>query len=56
MPSQRRCPHSGALIFDPTEDEKVLKKTIEDVASIKEENAELRQRIEQLEALVANKQ
>ncbi len=54
MPSQRRCLKSGALIFDLTESEKAALRSAEDVRKIKEESAELRQRIEQLETLVLN--
>lgn len=56
MPAQRRCPNSGAVIFDLSDDEKALKKTVEDVEHVKQENQELRKRIEQLESLVGNKQ
>lgn len=56
MPTQRRCPNSGAMVFDLNNDEKIMKKTIEDVASVKLENEELHERLERLEALMVKKE
>lgn len=55
MPKRRRCP-SGAIVFDLSEEEQVLKKAIEDVANVKKENEDLRERVERLEALLVNKE
>ena len=55
MPTPKRCA-SGAIVFDLTEDEKTLKKAIEDIGTMKQENEDLRERVERLEALFVNKE
>lgn len=56
LPNRRRCPNSGAMVFDLSDEEKALKKALEDVANVKQENEDLRERVERLEALLVNKE
>ena len=49
MPVQRRCKHSGAVIFELTKEEKIMKNTLEDIEKLKRENGELHKRLERLE-------
>lgn len=49
MPQQRKCPESGAIIFDLTEEEKNAHQTAKEVTELKE-------RVKLLEALMADKE
>lgn len=47
MPTVKKCAHSGALIFDLTDEEAEQKETIEKVKSLEKEVAELKALIAQ---------